>query len=96
MRELVISDQAEVDLAKIWRYSLENWGEAQADRYLDVLDEGIRRCGVEPEQGRSWNDESSGYRSRLVKRHLVFYKYDERRELIQRVLHGSMDPDRHL
>ena len=73
MRELVISERAEADLREIWHYSLDNWGEAQADRYLDELDAGIRKCGAEPEGGMQ-----------------------QEAMLIQRVLHGSMDPSRHV
>ena len=52
MRELVISERAEADLREIWHYSFDNWGEAQADRYLDDLDAGMRQCGAEPAGGK--------------------------------------------
>jgi toxin ParE1/3/4 len=29
---------AEQDIIDIWLYSFENWGQAQADKYLDELD----------------------------------------------------------
>ncbi len=51
MRELVISERAEADLRKIWHYSFDNWGESQADRYLDELAAGMRKCGAEPAGG---------------------------------------------
>lgn len=52
MRELVISERAEADLREIWHYSFDTWGEVQADRYLDELDAGMRKCGAEPEGGK--------------------------------------------
>jgi plasmid stabilization system protein ParE len=46
MRRLVVSKRAETDLRGIWLYSLETWGEEQADCYLDELDArgGLRRA----------------------------------------------------
>lgn len=35
---MLISKRAENDLREIWRWSFEQFGEAQADRYLDELD----------------------------------------------------------
>ena len=51
MRLLVVSERAEADLREIWRYSLEVWGEAQADRYLDELDAGLQECSAARQHG---------------------------------------------
>ena len=96
MRDIALSAAAETDLRSIWRFSLENWGEAQADLYLDELDKGMRRCGEDPDSGKRRDFIREGYRSALIRKHVVFYTFDEDRVLIQRVLHGSMDPGRHL
>ncbi len=96
MRALVISERAEADLRAIWLYSFDNWGEAQADRYLDELDAGMRKCGVEPEGGKQQEAVRSGYWSSLVRKHVVFYTFTDQEVRIQRVLHGSMDPPRHI
>jgi len=96
MRQLVISERAEADLRDIWLYSFDNWGEAQADRYLDELDAGMRKCGAEPEGGKQREAVRSRYWSSLVRKHVVFYSFTDDQVLIQRVLHGSMDPSRHV
>ena len=96
MRELVISERAEADLREIWHYSFDEWGEVQADRYLDELDAGMRKCGAEPEGGKQQEAVRSGYWSSLVRKHVVFYTFSDDEVLIQRVLHGSMDPHRHV
>lgn len=95
-RRLVVSARAQADLRDIWLYSFKNWGEAQADRYLDELDAGLRECGVEPECGRRRDEVRIGYWSLLVRRHVAFYTVTTDEVLIQRVLHGSMDPDLHM
>ena len=96
MHELVISERAEADLREIWRYSFDNWGEAQADRYLDELDAGLRNCGIKPEAGKQRDAVRAGYWSSLVRKHVVFYTFTDKEVLIQRVLHCSMDPIRHV
>ena len=96
MRELVISERAEADLRKIWHYSFDHWGASQADRYLDELDAGMRTCGAEPAGGTRQEAVRSGYWSSLVRKHVVFYNFGDDGVLIQRVLHGSMDPTRHV
>lgn len=93
---LVVSERAEADLRDIWLFSFKTWGEAQADRYLDELDAGLRECAAEPERGRRRDEVRPGYWSLLVRRHVAFYTFTTDEVLLQRVLHGSMDPDRHL
>ena len=96
MRRLVVSKRAEADLREIWLYSLRNWGAAQADRYLDELDGGLQKCRNDPERGKQRDDVRPGYWSRSIRRHVAFYTFTDVEVLVQRVLHGSMDPDLHL
>lgn len=96
MRALVVSERAEADLREIWRWSCEQFGESQADLYLDQLDTGLRKCGAEPEDGKQREAIRPNYWSRLVGKHIAFYTFTDDEVLIQRVLHGSMDPLRHV
>ena len=85
-----------MDLEDIWIHTFERWGEAQADRYLEELGEGLRLCGTTPERGRDRGLVRDGYRSLLVRRHVIFYTFSDEYVRIQRVLHGSMDPTLHV
>lgn len=96
MRALVISERAERDLRQIWRWSADQFGEAQADRYLDALGNGLRSCGAHPERGKNRDAVRPGYRSSLVRKHVVFYVVSGDEVRVQRVLHASMDHPRHL
>lgn len=96
MRKLAISHRAEADLVEIWRWSYEQFGEAQADVYLDQLGDGLQECSSKPEHGKQRESIRPGYWSKLVNKHVVFYTVMEEHVLIQRILHGSMDPDRHV
>lgn len=80
----------------IWCYSFETWGEAQADRYLGALEEGMTKLAAEPESGKSRDSLRAGYWSVRIERHVVFYTFSEHEVRLRRVLHDSMDVDRHL
>ena len=91
-----LTPAAKADLREIWLYTLENWGEAQADRYLFQLEECCERLVEHPELGRPRDELRRGYRSLLEGSHLIIYRYHLDRIEIIRVLHRRMDPERHL
>lgn len=95
-RELVLTHRAEADLREIWVYSFENWGIQQADRYLDLLGEALQQCGANPDRGKKRGELRPGYRSLLIRKHVIFYTFNDDEVLIQRVLHSSMEPHRHV
>ena len=95
-RTLLISRCAEADLLEIWLWTHRQFGEAQADRYLDELDASMRRCGEKPESGKDRDALRQGYRSQLIGKHTVFYTFKNTEVIIQRVLHASMDHETHL
>ena len=95
-RRLVLTRRAEADLREIWSYSFRQWDEAQADLYLDQLDDGLQKCRSEPGKGKQREALRVGYWSRLIRKHVAFYTFDDNEVTIHRVLHGSMEPDEHL
>ncbi|MGF1614691.1 MAG: type II toxin-antitoxin system RelE/ParE family toxin [Gammaproteobacteria bacterium] len=96
MLEIFKQTLAEEDLIDIWFYSFEQWGAAQADIYLDLLNEGIYRLAENPEIGTDCGHIRQGYRRLSVRQHMVYYRISSDRIDIIRVLHESMDADRHL
>lgn len=95
-RKLFISQRAEADLREIWRWTYANFGEQQADCYLDELEAGMRECAAAPESGKDRESLRQGYRSRRIRKHVVFYTWSTDQVLVQRVLHSSMDFESHL
>lgn len=96
MRKIHKHKLAESDLIDIWQYSFEEWGQTQADKYLDELDENIQLLAKQPELGSSRDYVKEGYRVLFVNRHAVYYTATPSIIHIVRVLHVRMDPDRHL
>ena len=96
MLELAKRPLAKDDLKEIWRYTYENWGVQQADHYLYELDAAMQKLLVSPDLGRPRDALRAGYRSVHIGRHTVFYRVEGRSLEIVRVLHDSMDVERHL
>lgn len=87
---------AESDLIGIWQFTFERLGEAQADKYLDELDRGIRRLEAHADIGPKRDDVREGYRVLFVNSHAIYYTVTPSMIHIVRVLHDRMDPDKHL
>ena len=96
MRTIHVHESAESDLIDIWRYSFEQWGELQADQYLDELDSGIRGLADNPAIGMKRDYVRDGYRVLFVRSHAVYYTVMPDTVHIVRVLHWNMEPGRHL
>jgi len=82
---------AEKDLIKIWLYSYDNWGEPQADKYLDQLDAAFTLIAENPAIGAACDDVREGYRKYSVNRHLIMYRTSKTTLHIIRVLGEEMD-----
>jgi toxin ParE1/3/4 len=96
MRKVHVHALAESDLIGIWQYTFEEWGEAQADKYLDELDSGIKRLADNPDLGVMRGQVRDGYRALFVGSHSVYFTVTPTTVYVIRVLHGRMDPERHL
>lgn len=83
--------RAEADLIEIWLYSFENWGNAQADKYLDSLDQAFRTIAANQDIGTACGYIRRGYRKLHVKEHLVFYRCTREAVHVIRVLGDDMD-----
>jgi toxin ParE1/3/4 len=94
-----LSDRAEADLAEIWDYSAERWDAAQADRYIDAL---MSRFVWITENSALWKprpDLAEGLYSYPQQSHMIYFRTcADVRGLIEivRVLHGRMEPDKHI
>ncbi len=92
----LVRPEAEKDLKGIGRYTRRAWGREQARKYLRVLHQKLQRLAANPNLGIIRDDVGEGYRSAPVGRHLVFYRTTGDDIVVVRVLHESMDVQRHL
>ncbi len=90
------SRRAEADLLSIGEYTLETWGETQADRYLGELEACCDRLALRPATGRLSGRLRPDLRRMETEKHVVFYREVSDGILVSRILHQSMLPERHF
>jgi toxin ParE1/3/4 len=91
-----LSRKAKADLEAIWLYALETWSLKQADVYCAELYDCFEMLGDMPGLGRK----AFRLRPKLLRleheSHTIFYLRRKSAILVIRILHGLMDPERHL
>lgn len=86
--------EAEEDLLEVWEFSRRQWGEEQADVYIDQI---LLRIGWLVGNPGLWHarpELGEGVHSYPAERHVIFFRRDENTIAIARILHGRMDPRR--
>ncbi|MFT4549777.1 MAG: toxin ParE1/3/4 [Verrucomicrobiales bacterium] len=96
MAEFSLRPKAISDLEEIWEYTVEAWGEEQAERYVRLINKSFRQIADNPSLGRSCDVIREGYRKRGVGRHVIFYRTIDGDVVVVRILHDRMDVGRHL
>lgn len=93
-----ISILASQDIESIWQYTYENWSIEQADRYVNLIVDEIEYVAEKPESGFDVSSLRQGYFRTKIKSHLIFYKIDQKNEIVEiiRILHQSMDIENRL
>jgi toxin ParE1/3/4 len=87
------SPLAKADLLIIGVFTVQNWGMAQAERYLDDLEKCAQMLVGNPAVGRRCDWIRPGLRRFEKGRHVVFYRLEEDGILVSRILHQGMLPE---
>ena len=87
--------RAESDLVNIGAYTIKEWGEAQASRYLHEIEALCQRLAENPDSGRSCDYVRRGLRRLEHGKHVVFYRRIAGDILVSRFLHQNMLATRH-
>jgi toxin ParE1/3/4 len=90
-----LSRRAEADLLTRSDYTLRTWGEDQAIRYVDSLEECCRLLACNPALGRSCDEVRRGLRRIERGLHVVFYREEAGGILVSRILRQRMLPEKH-
>jgi toxin ParE1/3/4 len=97
MRSFLLTTAARKDVIEIGRFTTGTWGKRQRDKYLKQLDEAFKLLARQPEIGKDANDIKPGYRKYSQGSHIIFYRAGtDSKIVIIRILHNSMDVERHL
>ncbi|WOE73754.1 type II toxin-antitoxin system RelE/ParE family toxin [Alterisphingorhabdus coralli] len=93
---LRLTEEADRDLIDIYLYSLKEFGVQQADRYSDTLMQKLETVAENPSFGSDYSYIRAGLRRYTSVSHAIYYQSLDSGILVLRILHGSMDPARHL
>jgi toxin ParE1/3/4 len=96
MAEFRLSPAAERDLEGIWKYTRDEWGLQQAERYVDMLTTTCQALAQSPMSAPACEHIRKGYRRRGVGRHMIYFRITTYGIAVIRVLHERMDAPRHL
>lgn len=91
----LLSPMAEADLADIWTYTAREWSAEQAEHYTNEIINVFEEISLGRKTGTTV-DVREGYRKVFVGRHTIYFKLQGEIIAIIRVLHQSMDVERHL
>ncbi|NOQ37222.1 MAG: type II toxin-antitoxin system RelE/ParE family toxin [Methylococcaceae bacterium] len=91
MLTLNLTEQAETDLNNIYKYSLNTWGQKQANNYLDETKKSFYLLLENPYLGKARHELKQGYRLLPLKKHIIFYSVCNEQLNILRILHARMD-----
>ena len=92
-----LTREADTDLKAIYRYTRRTWGQAQAVRYANQLQQCFLMLATRPLAGRPRPDlRPTDLRSFGQGSHVIFYQPQSYGVLIVRVLHGNQDVSQHL
>lgn len=94
--ELILTDPARDDLESIAAYSYLHWGEEQTRLYMVQLYESVTMIAGDPCVGRPRYGVPQTIKGKKVGRHVIFYRVQQCRIFILRILHESMDYGRKL
>lgn len=84
------------DLIGIYRYGFEQFGHRQAERYVEALSAKIAIAAENPSFGADYSFVRRGLRRYECISHAIYYHRTAEGILVLRILHGRMDPGRHL
>lgn len=95
MRRTRLSPLALRDLETIWGYTAQRWSTVQAESYHADIVAAFEGLAAATKLGRRV-DVRDGYLKYGVGTHLIFYRQTDAHIDVIRILHQSMDADRHL
>jgi toxin ParE1/3/4 len=96
MKGYRLTENADAQLQEIWRYSRDRWGKKRADAYLASVDAALTTAIATPSLLRPRPELGDGIVARKTHSHVVYGIIIDDTLIVLAVLHGRMDPKRHL
>jgi len=87
---------AKADLQEIWHYTVDTWGNAQAERYVAELKRTCHQLVESPSLGKPAPDVGDGVRVYRCQHHYIFYLEEKARTIFLAFIHEKRDILRHV
>ena len=95
MLRILYSPRAENDLEDIWLFTARRWSADQAETYTSELIDTVGQLASGKRSGRPVSVKE-GMLKCLSGRHVIFFRKTDDELVVVRILHQSMDVERHL
>jgi len=86
-----LTRRAILDLKSIYIYSVKNWGEEIAEKYLDEIYEVFLSLVENPDAGKIWKKRAFPFRMVPAGKHFAVYGLHKNQIVIITVLHGNQN-----
>ena len=96
MPDYRLTSKAQLDLRKIADWGIDTFGIIKARTYRDSLNEAFARLALHRTLGESFGHLRPQLRRLVHGSHIIYYKLADEKIVIERILHQSQDPLRHL
>lgn len=96
MGQYKLARDADSDVVQIFQDGLEMFGAAQAEKYAVEMGKRFSFLAEKKTQGSDYSHVAPGLRRADYVSHAIYYRYTDYGILILRILHGRMDPARHI
>ncbi|PDT06226.1 plasmid stabilization system protein [Rhizobium chutanense] len=96
MKALVLSPAAADDIDRIYDYTEEKWGQAQAEDYIFALRDDCEALAAQTKRGRKIIGLRDGYAALASRSHFIIYAETEEALTVIRILHRRMNIAAHL
>jgi plasmid stabilization system protein ParE len=92
--QILLTDEAEDDIADILNYTAITWGIKQKENYKSTIHRGLQTIAEIPTIGSYKQDYQAYFHH--VGRHIVIYEIQEHKIIVLRLVHDRMNPDKFL
>jgi toxin ParE1/3/4 len=93
MAEYRLTKRADKDLLAIYLYTVERFGQGQAERYTHDIKECFDLLVANPHMGRVADEIRKGVHRHEHAGHVIFFREDRQGLLVLAVVHRRMRPD---
>ena len=93
MAKYRLTKRADKDLLAIYLYTVERFGQEQAERYTHDIKECFELLASNPHMGRGADEIRKGVRRHEHAGHVIFFREDRQGLLVLAVVHRRMRPD---